>query len=209
VLELIESFNDHDLVRGRAVVADDYVWEDHRRTGVGRIEGASGWVDAVTVFWKLAPDAQFHAAHMPACERHGFVGAGRMVGTLPEGGGTFEIFTIHVFAVERDRITRHEVFEPEDVDAALARFAELRPDPLRIPPNAAARASERHSRALETRDWAAVEALCAPTLEFDDRRKAALTAGGRDMFIASSRLIGGAGTRTRRPLPAPPAGPPR
>jgi hypothetical protein len=64
---------------------------------------------------------------MLACDRHGFVGSGRLFGTFTEGGGAFEIYTINVFAVERGRITRYEVFEPEDVDAALARFAELRP----------------------------------------------------------------------------------
>lgn len=41
------------------------------------------------------------------------------------------------------RITRIEMFEPEHADAALARFAELQPDPLRTPPNAAKRASDR------------------------------------------------------------------
>jgi hypothetical protein len=198
ILELIEGVNDRDLARVRAVVADDFVMEDHRRTGVGRIEGASGLVDSATVLWNLAPDAQFHAEHMLACERHGFVGAGRIVGTLAEGGGTFEIYTISVFAVERGRITRHDIFEPEDVDAALARFAELRPDPLRIPPNAATRANDRNVQAMERRDWDALEALCAPTLEFDDRRKGIRTTGGREMFIARGRLIGGAGTRTER-----------
>ena len=105
---------------------------------------------------------------------------------------------VGVWTVAGGRITRLEIFETEDVDAALARFEELRPDPLRIPPNAATRASDRHQRATQTRDWAALDALCAPTLEFDDRRRAALTTGGRDMFIASSRLSGGAGTRTER-----------
>ena len=37
-------------------------------------------------------------------------------------------------------MTQLEVFEPDAADAALARFAELRPDPLRIPPNAVTRA---------------------------------------------------------------------
>jgi class 3 adenylate cyclase/ketosteroid isomerase-like protein len=75
---------------------------------------------------------------------------------------------------------------------------EPRPDRLRIPPNAAMHANERRSRAMETRDWAAYEALCSPTLEFDDRRKAALTTGGRDMLMASVRLIGEARARKER-----------
>jgi hypothetical protein len=190
VAELVEAFNDRDLARQRAVPADDVVG----RTTVGQAwpgSRAREFVDYATVLWGLAPDSQFDAAHMLACDRHGFVGAGRIFGTLADGGGAFEICTISVFSVERGRITRYEVFEPEDVDAALARFVELRPDPLRIPPNAATRASDRHQQALETRDWGALDALCAPTLEFDDRRRSVLITGDRDMFIASGRLIGG------------------
>ena len=200
VLEFIEAFNERDPARHRAVLADDVVFEDHRRTGAGRIEGASSFVENTPILWGLAPDIQFDAVHMLACDRHGFVGAGRNFGTLADGGGAFEVLTINVFSVERGRITRYEVFEPEDVDAALARFAELRPDPLRIPPNSATRAVDRHQRALETHDWGALDALCAPTLEYDDRRRGVLTTGDRDMFIASSRLIGAAGTRTERTL---------
>jgi hypothetical protein len=90
---------------------------------------------------------------------------------------------------------------PSDPLAVLPRpntatAAQLRPDSLRIPPNAATRASDRFSRARETRDWDAIEALCAPTLVFDDRRKSVLLAGDRDMFMASERLIMEAGTRT-------------
>ncbi|HXJ34498.1 MAG TPA: nuclear transport factor 2 family protein [Candidatus Eisenbacteria bacterium] len=200
VVELIEAFNDHDAARLRATFSDDVVYENHRRTGVGRIEGASDFVGNAAILWGLAPDIQFDAVHILAYDRHGVVGAGRMFGTLADGGGVFEICTITLFTVERGRITRDEVFEPEDVDAALARFAELRPNPLRIPPNAATRASDRHAQALEARDWDAQDAVCAPTLEFDDRRKSVLTTGGRDMFIASGRLIGGAETRIERTL---------
>jgi ketosteroid isomerase-like protein len=102
---------------------------------------------------------------------------------------------VPLLIVERGRITHFEMFEIDDVDTALARFAELRPDPLRIPPNAATRANERRRTALETRDWAALDALCAPDLVFEDRRRLVRTRGGRDMFLASGRHVGEAGTR--------------
>ena len=103
----------------------DVVVEDRRRAGVGRVEGANEYVDGMAVLLDLAPDMQLHAVHILACERHGAVCAGRFFGTLAEGGGAFETYLVAVFIVERGRITRHELFEPEDVDAALARFAEL------------------------------------------------------------------------------------
>jgi ketosteroid isomerase-like protein len=142
-------------------------------------------VENATILRDLAPDIQFDAVHMLACDRHGFVGAGRNVGTLADGGGAFEVLTISVFIVERGRITRYEVFEPEDADAALARFAELRPDPLRIPPNAATRTRDRLHDACEAQDWDAVRALFEPAVLFDDRRRGLLTTGDREMHLAS------------------------
>jgi ketosteroid isomerase-like protein len=100
-----------------------------------------------------------------------------------------------VSIVAGGRITRMELFEPEDVAAALARFEELRPDPLRIPPNAATRAFDRRLEASRAGDWEALEALCAPTLVFDDRRRGLRTMGGRDMFIAHNRHIFSRGAR--------------
>jgi hypothetical protein len=41
-----------------------------------------------------------------------------------------------------DRFVGAEMFEPEDLDVARARFEELRPDPARIPTSAATSAGE-------------------------------------------------------------------
>ncbi|MGH7899797.1 MAG: hypothetical protein ACREQQ_17710, partial [Candidatus Binatia bacterium] len=40
VFEMSRAVIDHDLDRVRAVLPDDFVFHDHRRTGPGRIEGA-------------------------------------------------------------------------------------------------------------------------------------------------------------------------
>src|SRR5262249_46901473 len=96
---------------------------------------------------------------------------------------------VSVSIVADGRITRLEIFEPEHVDAALARFAELRPDPLRIPPNAATRAGDRVQEAGRARDWDALRALCAPALEYDDRRRGLRSAGDREMYLASMQHI--------------------
>jgi len=75
--------------------------------------------------------------------------------------------------------------------------AESRPGSLRIPPNAATRALDRARQAFETRDWTAFEALCAPTLLFDDRRRGILLTGDRDMLIAGERLMARSETRSQ------------
>src|SRR5262249_59535050 len=102
------------------------------------------------------------------------VGAVGELGTLAEAGGAFERPIVHVFTVARGRITRHEQFEPEDVDAALARFAELRPDPpsaglrrtgpLRIPPNAATRVFDRWGERFQAAHLQPLQPLYAPAL---------------------------------------------
>ena len=66
-----------------------------------------------------------------AVEPHGSIGVARIVGTLASGGA-FESFRINVAIVERGRIGRLEVFELDDLPAALVRFAALRPDPSRV-----------------------------------------------------------------------------
>src|SRR5262249_20716847 len=156
--------------RLRAAFADDFVLADHRPARLGGIEGADGWTESFAALWDLAPDVQMALTCQLAYAPYGSVGHGRVFGTLRDGGA-FENPTVGGSSVADGRLARLELFEPEQVDAALARFAELRPDPLRIPPNAATRAYDRLREAGEAQDWDARRALCAPTLEFDDRRR--------------------------------------
>src|SRR5262249_15567958 len=182
--EFLEAMNEHDRTRLRAALADDFELVDHRPARLGLSGGADATVESLAALWDLAPDWQITPTGTLAYARYGAVVLSRGFGTLRDGG-TFENPTVAVQIVAGGRLTRVEVFEPEDVDAALARFAELRPDPLRIPPNAATRASDRVQEAGRARDWDALRALCAPELEYDDRRRGLRSAGGREMYLAS------------------------
>jgi hypothetical protein len=82
-----------------------------------------------------------------------------------------------------------EMFEPEDFDLALARFEELRPDPLRIPPNAATRVRDRTLQAFEARDWQTLRSLASDAFVFDDRTKRAVVSGGVELWINSVEYI--------------------
>jgi hypothetical protein len=77
------------------------------------------------VLWDLVAVIQYEPRFVLALEHHGAVAVSRTFGTLPEGGD-FEICGIVLATVERGLVTRIEMFELEGVDAALARFAELR-----------------------------------------------------------------------------------
>ncbi|MCI0347380.1 MAG: hypothetical protein L0221_18360, partial [Chloroflexi bacterium] len=183
----------------RAVLADDLVLDDRRLAGLGRVDGADAYLDTLAVMWELAPDRQLEPRSVLAVERHGVVAVARNFGTLPEGGA-FETYGIIVATLERGRVSRFEFFEIDAADAALARLAELRPDPLLLPPNAATRASDRMREAVKSRDWQALDALCAPVCVFDDRQRTSLTTGGREMLIANLRLVAASGTRVSRTL---------
>jgi hypothetical protein len=110
----------------RAALADDLVVHDHRLAGLELVDGADTYLESVVALWRLVPDEHIEGAFQLARDRHGVVSAVRMVGTLPEGGA-FERPMVNVYIVAGGCITRMEFSELEDVDAALARFAELRP----------------------------------------------------------------------------------
>jgi hypothetical protein len=80
--------------------------------------------DSVVVLWELAPDQRLEIGSWPAVDRHGFVVTARRVGTLTNGGA-FESEYLWLGVGSAGRFTRSEFFEMADLDAALARFAEL------------------------------------------------------------------------------------
>jgi hypothetical protein len=119
------------------------------------------------------------------------------VGTEQEG--TFETSAVVVSQYDPAGIRRRaDWYDLSQVDAAWARFAALRPDPLRIPPNAASRTADRQGEALKAEDMDALSLLCSPTMVFDDRRRHVLLTGGRELFLASNRVTTRA--RIRRTL---------
>ena len=201
LFELAEAWNDHDRARMRAALADDLVVDDRRLTGQGRVDGADAYLETVAALWELAPDEQNEPRCLLAVEPYGAVAAMRGFGSETRfGGAEYEVCNINVATVAGGRVTRLEFFDVEDGGAALARLAELRPDPLRIPPNAATRAVDRVQTLCDARDWAALEALCAPTLEYDDRRRGIRTSGDRDAFVESRRLAFAYATLSRTRL---------
>src|SRR5690606_33178716 len=56
--EADDAFNAHDRGRLRALFADGLAVDDHRRTGMGRIEGGDAYADSLAMLWDLSPDTQ-------------------------------------------------------------------------------------------------------------------------------------------------------
>src|SRR6202012_5115858 len=96
---------------------------------------------------------------------------------------------------------RVEVYEEDFVDAALARFEELRPQVRRLE-NAASQAGDRYSAHFAARDWDALAKVVADDIVTDDRRRVA-NAGirhGRDADIANLQATADAGFTYMAPV---------
>src|SRR5262249_18145657 len=206
VSELALGLNDHDPVRVRAALADDLVVHDRRLAGLGLVRGADDYIESLAALWRLVPDDHIAVGFELARERYGVVRAGQSVGTLPEGG-TYRRPIVIVSIVAGGRIPRVEFFAPGGGDAALARFAELRPDPLRIPPNAASRTDDRCLDSVVAGDWETFAATCAPSFVFEDRRRLVRVTGDRDMFMAAGKLAVSTRPRLARTVLATGGGP--
>jgi hypothetical protein len=167
---------------------------DHRPLGWETIRGPSQYVASLRSLVELAPDVQFRIDHVILSDRATFL-VFRWVGT--RDGGPFEIAKVSIEEIDEfGRVLRIDVYDLDQLDEARARFAAIRPDPLRIPPNAATRNGEHWKAAYEAEDWEALRANCSPELVFDDRRRSILLTGDLETFVANNRWLGKHG-RTR------------
>jgi len=200
---ITDVFNSHDSSQIRAIYADDVVVEDNQRTGIGHLKGSNVYAQAIAVFWELAPDTQIEIGwHWPAYDRHAALTTVRRSGTIPDGG-PFESDYLTLVVLRDGRITRQEMFELDQLDTALARFEELRPDPLRIPPNAATRNRDRACEYAAAGNWDGLRALYAPAVHYEDRRPMLRSVGDKDSAVADLRyLFGEAKAQVERTLVA-------
>ena len=100
------------------------------------------------------------------------------------------------------RIRRFDQYDLERLDEARARFAELRPDPLRIPPNAATRTERSLAGGVEAAGLgSAPGALCAPRSCSTIAAAASAPPAIATLSSTSSSAIAElGGTRCRAPL---------
>ena|GEM_PF-2009695 len=197
---VVDAWNAQDPDRMRALLSEDLVAADHRRTGIGPSEGREAYLRSVVALWELAPDSHLEVglvwlAHAP----HAGLYLCRRQGVLPDGGEFVSEFLV-LAVVERGLTSRLEVFETDAVDAALARFAELRPDPLRIPPNAVTRAWDRWCAAADAGDRDTIAALYHPSYRSEDRRPLIRLTTDLAAILENDRILAEGGWRPMRTL---------
>jgi len=123
VFEAMRALNAHDIERLRAALPDDFILNDQRRTGLGRLE-REDYLASLAALFEQAPDASVETLYLVAVEKHGMLVVARNFGTLQEGG-EFESVYVRMALFRDGRIVRAEMFELEELDRARARFAEL------------------------------------------------------------------------------------
>jgi class 3 adenylate cyclase len=161
---------------------------DHRRIPFA----AADLGHANDKLWALVPDAHYRSAAVHALDSHGVV-----INLVVEGtgahGNEWQWSATDVVTFVSGQV-RLEVYEEHDIDAALARFEELRPRAR--PENAASRAYDRFLRHFSDRDWDAMSETMTADIHRDDRRRVVNVEAqrGRKHAIVEARGVADIGT---------------
>ncbi|WP_420540831.1 BTAD domain-containing putative transcriptional regulator [Mycolicibacterium septicum] len=169
---------------------------DHRRI-IAIEAGKLG--PSLRAIWDITPDATIHIEAVHQLGDNGAVITQAGLATSRDGFQA-EWRDICVLMVEGDLITRCELFDESELDAAVAKFDELS-RPVRRLENAASRATDRFLERFAARDWDAMANMVIDDIRFDDRRRVinADLQTGRDTFIENFRIaadLGAAQTPT-------------
>jgi hypothetical protein len=168
-----------------ATFAPGFVLEDHRPLGLLASLSADDYVASVRALLDLRPDATLRLAHVLAIDDRRVLSVGRWAGGEPEG--TFEIPVVNAVEFGPDGVRRWHFYNLDQLDEARTCYDRLRPDPLRIPPNAATRAMERFRDAGVAGDWGRFAALFPPAFHLVERRRMVHLEIDREQFLESFR----------------------
>jgi DNA-binding SARP family transcriptional activator/ketosteroid isomerase-like protein len=166
VLAVVGSFfgaiRRRDIDALAALLAPDFVVQSHRDLELPD-RTAVEWLDDVRATFETFGDAQMQIQHVAHVGPRGGLWAFSVTGE-DRDGGPFEIPFLVAVRVEGDRLVRIDVFDEQDVDAAVAALGH------ETPVNAARRTADRTTDALNRRDWRAFLDTHAPGYVFVDNR---------------------------------------
>nr|WP_184437820.1 BTAD domain-containing putative transcriptional regulator [Mycobacterium sp. AZCC_0083] len=165
---------------------------DHRRVSFG----SGDFGRAVEELWALVPDARYRATAVQALDAHGTVASLVIEGTDSHGN---KLEWSRIVSLVPDEL-RMDVYEDDDVDAALARFGELRSRARKLE-NAASRVAARVQACFAAQDWGATAEMLDADVFVEDRRRvvSADLLRGRDVEITNMRAFHDLGVTTAIP----------
>ncbi|WP_077088814.1 BTAD domain-containing putative transcriptional regulator [Mycobacterium rhizamassiliense] len=157
-IDTLAEVNRHEV----GPILRSLAYQDHRRVPFA----AEGFGRAVEALWALVPNARYWIPVIHALDAHGIVASLVIEGTDVHGGELQWTRTLVQLLDE----PRFEVYEEDDIEAALAKFEELRPRQRRLE-NVATRVNEHIWACIAARDWDATTASMADNMRHDDRRR--------------------------------------
>jgi len=177
--------------RELAPTTPDWAAVSHRRLLASEADNLTANIRAA---WDLAPTINNRIEAVHRLNDLGAVVTHAGYATSHEGADV-EVRLIDLFTVEGDLISRCELFDEEDLDAALARFDELSRRAPRLE-NAASRVTAQMQAHYVARDWAAIADLLSDDTMMDDRRHVVNVgrSRGRDIALVNMRAASDAGT---------------
>ena len=164
----------------------DFVNIDHRRV----TPFAPGEVKAYTrASWNQMPDISYRIETVHRLSDRGAV-ITHAIGGASQDGFEAEWREIHRMTVDGEMVSRMEVFDEGDLDAALAKFDQLSRSAPRLE-NVASQMGDRFLAHFATGDWDAMAEILADNLSNEDRRRVVSTGvfDGRDAQMANTRAI--------------------
>ena len=161
IMEGYAALNRHE----RPLMTADVISVDHRR---GRAFAPGDLPIYLDASWDLMPQSSLYIDDVHRLNDIGTVVTHVVHGTTAEGF-VAEWREINVLKAAGDRVSRCEMFDEEDLDAALASFEEFG-RPARRLENTASQVYDRLNGYFAARDWAAMAEIYRDIID-DDRRR--------------------------------------
>ena len=187
IFENRRAFSEHDLEAMRATLRDDFVGDDHRRTGSGEL-GVDAYLESVAALYASTTELVSETLYFDAINEWGTISVASMFGTAIDGG-EFENVLVRLSMTDGQLLTRIEIFEVDDLELARSRFAELCSIAASGLSNRATETVDRWDAALLAKDREALHSLLAPEFTFEDRGRLIRVVGRQAEFEMSNELI--------------------
>jgi class 3 adenylate cyclase/tetratricopeptide (TPR) repeat protein len=166
LLELQRAAGTLDVPALERLLPPGFRFRSHRRyTNDGAWLPRDGFLASLAALRKLGTRSQRLRLHHLRVSAHAVLADATRVGTRE--GGAFELPQIDVLTHDGQRVQQLEVFDEDQVDAAVARFHAGK----EAPHPQVAESMRAFQRALAARDWGALAACSAPELVVNDHRR--------------------------------------
>lgn len=181
----VEMYNRRDWSGERALLADDFVYVDHRLTSLGVVSDPDEYVQALAHLIDLIPGRRAYLTNLPRLDPGSGICTLDLPGEAADGGRPEE--GMHLIGiVDGDRFNRIEHFPENRLADAIARLDELRgrPESASRLENECIRVLHAFLRTFEARDWEALAAHHREDFAMYDRRLGlGMTYRGRDTQV--------------------------